>query len=80
VARLVHRKSTRQLEVVRVPSDAPRPRPPEAVGVVPACGRALRSCVTYVGHGLQLLGQHFSAGAWCADHDEPPADDRAGGG
>jgi hypothetical protein len=28
--------------------------------------RAARSCAGYVGHGLQLLGEGFAAGAWAA--------------
>jgi hypothetical protein len=50
------------VRLVSVPTDAralrASPRGP--------CRRAVRSCAIYVGHGLTLLGEHFSAGAWVA--------------
>jgi hypothetical protein len=64
--------ATRRLQVVRVAISDPAPR----TGV---CARALRSCAAYLGNGLRLLGQTFSAGAWCDDAEDPPRDERGRG-
>jgi hypothetical protein len=53
--------------VVRVVTSDPAAS--SSAGVV---GRALRSCAAAVGRALRLLGQHYSAGAWCDELDCPP--------
>jgi hypothetical protein len=49
------------VRLVSAPADAHRRASPRG-----PCRRAVRSCAIYVGHGLTLLGEHFSAGAWVA--------------
>jgi hypothetical protein len=82
VARVVNGDATRRLQVVRVATSGPDAGPPERAGArtsVRVCARALRSCALYLGNGLRLLGQHFSAGAWCDELDDPRRDERGRG-
>jgi hypothetical protein len=80
VARLVSGDATRRLQVVRVDSSgADAGAPQRARASAGVCVRALRSCAAYLGHGLCLLGQHFSAGAWSAHPDDPPRDEHERG-
>jgi hypothetical protein len=71
VGTLVNREALRPLESESV-SLGDRPGgarvPVQVAGRV--CGRTFRSCSGYLSYGLRLLGQAFTAGAWCAEHRE----------
>ncbi len=73
MARLVNGDATRRLQVVRVAPSDPATAP-SGVGA-----RVLRSCAAYLGRGLRLLGQTFTAGAWCDDRDGPRRDEHGRG-
>ena len=82
MARLVNGDATRRLQVVRVAPSDPATGPSRRSGARASAGvgaRALRSCAAYLGRGLRLLGQTFSAGAWCDDPDGPRRDEHGRG-
>jgi hypothetical protein len=67
MGRIDDRETRRRLDLVLVAADS---RPRSGPG-----RRAARSCAVYLGHGLILLGGHFSAGAWLGRVDGEDSSD-----
>ena len=69
---------TRRLHVVRVHSDTTPPVEPRVAGFGPSCRRAASVTTVYLGRGLRLLGQHFTAFVWTTESGEVRRDEARG--